>query len=91
MNDDAEFKASWLDEVERLIAHWEHETETIKEREIDPEECTRISDGFQRAYDMIMVKRPVSITDDAVVTRFEQLGNKLNSTLAMVCCSTKKR
>ena len=87
MNMDADVERNWLDELEKFISHWERETETIKERTLDPEECNKISDVFHRDSDGLLVRRPVGISDDEIYTRLEKLDGKLNSTLAMVCTS----
>ena len=90
MSFDENSERIWLDELERFIFHWEKETETIKERALDPNECSKITDVFHRDSDGLLVRRPVSIADEEIFTRLEQLDGKLNSVLAMVCTSELK-
>ena len=80
----------WREEVEHFIAHWEHETESIKQRMLHPDECTKISDLFHKDSDGLLVKRPVVIADNEVFSRLERLDDKLNAALAMSCTTSKK-
>jgi len=75
----------WRHELEKFISHWERETETIKDRSLDLDECSKISDIFHKDSNGLLVRRPVGISDEEVYTRLEKLDNKLNSALAMVC------
>jgi len=90
MSTESDVEENWLDELEKFISHWERETETIKERTLDPEECNKISDVFHRDSDGLLVRRPVGISDDEIFTRLERLDGKLSSALAMVCASELK-
>lgn len=90
MNMDADVERNWLDELEEFISHWERESEIIKERTLDPEECSKISDVFHRNSDGLLMRRPVGISDDEIFTRLERLDGKLSSALAMVCTSELK-
>jgi len=90
MNMDADVERNWLDELEKFISHWERESEIIKERTLDPEECSKISDVFHRDSDGFLMRRPVGISDDEIFTRLERLDGKLSSALAMVCASELK-
>ncbi|MCK5260941.1 MAG: hypothetical protein KAJ44_02055 [Thermoplasmatales archaeon] len=85
----SDVEGNWRNEVEKLFSHWEQETEIIKDMTIDMEECSRVSDGFHREWNGLLVRRPVGLTDDEVYTKLEKLDNKLNSTLAMACRSTE--
>lgn len=87
---EADVERNWLDELEEFISHWERETEIIKERTLDPEECSKISDVFHRNSDGLLMRRPVGISDDEIFTRLERLDGKLSSALAMVCTSELK-
>ena len=89
MNMDADVERNWLDELEKFISHWERETETIKERTLDPEECNKISDVFHRDSDGLLVMRPVGISDDEIFTRLERLDGKISSIATNRCFSTK--
>jgi hypothetical protein len=80
-------KKSWLEELETFIARWEQETQMIQAKTLDLEECHRISHAFYEDEDVLLVKRPPGVSDD-VFLRLEELENKLNSTLAMVCVRT---
>ena len=86
---EANVERNWWDELEEFISHWERESEIIKERTLDHEECNRISDVFHRDSDGLLVRRPVGISDDEIFTRLERLDGKLSSTLAMVCVSSE--
>ena len=89
MSAELDVEENWLDELEKFISHWERETETIKERALDPKECNRISDVFHKDSDGLLVRRPVVISDDEIFTRLERLDGKLGSALAMVCTSSE--
>lgn len=86
---ESDIERDWLVELEKFISHWEQETETIKERILDPEECGKITDIFHRDSDGLLVRRPVDISDEEIFTRLEQLDNRLGSALAMVCTSSE--
>ena len=80
---------NWLDELEKFISHWESETELIKQRTLYPDECDKISDIFHRDSDGLLVRRPVEISDEEIITRLEKIDGKLGSALAMVCTSSE--
>ena len=90
MNMEPDVKKDWLDELENFISHWEQETEIIKDKTLDFEECCRITDVFRDDWDGLLLKRPPGMADDDFL-RLEQLDNKLNSALAMVCGSPEEK
>jgi hypothetical protein len=89
MNMESDIERDWFNELEKFISHWEQETETIKERTLDPNECSKITDVFHRDSDGLLVRRPVGISDEEIYTRLERLDNRLGSALAMVCTSSE--
>ena len=89
MNMESDIERDWFNELEKFISHWEQETETIKERTLDPNECSEITDVFHRDSDGLLVRRPVGISDEDIYTRLERLDGKLSSALAMVCTSSE--
>lgn len=89
MNMESDIERDWFNELEKFISHWEQETETIKERILDPNECSEITDVFHRDSDGLLVRRPVEISDEEIFTRLERLDSKLSSALAMVCTSSE--
>jgi len=89
MSFEVDAEENWPDELEKFISHWEQETETIKERTLDPEECDNISALFHKDSDGLLVRRPVGISDEEIITRLERLDGKLGSALAMVCTSSE--
>lgn len=82
-------KQHWLEELEQFISHWEQETELIKEKQLELDECNEITDVFHRNSDGLLVRRPVEISDEEIFTRLERLDGKLSSALAMVCTSSE--
>ena len=86
---ESDVERNWLDELEKFISHWESETESIKQRTLDPGECGKITDIFHRDSDGLLVRRPVGISDEEIFTRLERLDGKLGSVLAMVCTSSE--
>ena len=89
MSFEVDAKGNWLDELEKFISHWEQETESIRQRSLDLDECNNITDVFHRDSDGLLVRRPVGISDEEIFTRLERLDDKLGSTLAMVCTSSE--
>ncbi|GAH03084.1 unnamed protein product [marine sediment metagenome] len=89
MNMELDVERDWLDELEKFISRWESETESIKQRTLDPEECGKITDIFHRDSDGLLVRRPVGISDEEIFSRLERLDGKLGSALAMVCISSE--
>ena len=89
MNMETDNKQHWLEELEQFITHWEQETELLKEKQLDLNECDEITDVFHRNSDGLLVRRPVEISDEEIFTRLEQLDNKLGSVLAMACTSSE--
>jgi len=89
-SEQSDVEENWINEAEKLILHWERETELIKSRVIDLQECSRISDVFRKECDSLLIRKPVGMTNEEVYTKMEKLGNKLNSTLAMVCRSSEE-
>ncbi len=87
---ESDVERNWLDELERFISRWEMETETIKDKVLDPEECDNISTLFQKDSDGLLVRRPVGISDEQILTRLERMDSKLSSVLAMACTSELK-
>ncbi len=81
---------SWVDEAKQLIEYWEQATEEIRSRTLNPKECSVISELFHQDSDGLLLRRPVEISDDQIITRLEQLDNKLNTSLAMVCSIHQK-
>ncbi|MBU0498224.1 MAG: hypothetical protein KKC68_03090 [Candidatus Thermoplasmatota archaeon] len=81
---------SWLDEAKRFIEYWEQATEEIRSRALNPKECSVISELFHQDSDGLLLRRPVEISDEQIVTRLDQLDNKLNTSLAMVCSVHQK-
>ena len=89
MDFNVDVEKNWLDEMEQFISRWEMETETIKNKSLDPEECDNISALFHKDSDGLLVRRPVGISDEEIITRLERLDGKLGSALAMVCTSSE--
>jgi alpha-N-acetylglucosamine transferase len=79
----------WRSELEHFIAHWEQETEQIKEKILNPEECSKISKCFHNDSNGLLVRKPVDIADTSYFNRLNELDSKLNSALAMVCTMKK--
>jgi len=82
---------TWQQEAEYFITRWEIETEQIKEKNLDPDQCCLISDTFHRDSDGLLIKKPVVPVHNDILARLDQLENTLNSTLAMVCTCSKKQ
>lgn len=78
-------KDKWLSEVEQFIDYWENATEEIQERALHPDECSDISEMFQKDSDGLLLRRPTDVSDQEILTKLDQLDSKLNSSLAMVC------
>ena len=89
MDFESDMEKTWLDEFERFISHWEQETEDLKGRMLDHQECNSITDIFHRDSDGLLVRRPVEISDKEILTRLERLDGQLSSVLAMVCTSSE--
>ena len=89
MSMEVDNKQHWLEELEQFISHWEQETELIKEKQLELDECNEITDVFHRNSDGLLVRRPVEISDEEIFTRLERLDGKLSSALAMVCTSSE--
>ena len=89
MNMEADVERNWLDELERFISHWEREAETIKDKELDLVQCENISDLFHNDSDGLLVRKPIGISDEEILTRLEKLDGKLGSVLAMACTSSE--
>ena len=87
INVDAE--KNWFDELEHFISRWEMETQTIKDKSLNPEECDNISALFHKDSDGLLVRRPVGISDEEIFSRLERLDGKLGSVLAMACTSSE--
>ena len=87
INVDAE--KNWFDELEQFISRWEMETQTIKDKSLNPEECDNISALFHKDSDGLLVRRPVGISDEEIFSRLERLDGKLGSVLAMACTSSE--
>ncbi len=81
---------TWRQEAEYFITRWEIETEQIKEKNLDPDQCCQISDTFHRDADGLLVKKPAAPIHNDIVARLDRLENTLHSTLAMVCTCSKK-
>ncbi|MEM0467389.1 MAG: hypothetical protein QXL17_06995 [Candidatus Thermoplasmatota archaeon] len=81
---------NWRQEAEYFITRWEIETEQIKEKELDPEQCCQISDTFHRDTEGLLVKKPATPVHHDILVRLDQLENTLNTTLAMVCTCSKE-
>ena len=90
MDINVDVEKNWLDELERFISRWEMETQTIKDKSLNPEECDNISALFHKDSDGLLVRRPVGISDEEIITRLERLDGKLGSVLAMACTSELK-
>ena len=88
MEMESDVEKNWRTELEDFISHWERETETIKFKTLNPQECDEISKLFQKDSDGLLVRRPPWMSEDEIYTRLEKLDNKLSSTLAMVCRSS---
>ena len=89
MNMDSDVERNWLDELEKFISRWEMETETIKEKLLDPDECDNISALFHKDSDGLLLRRPLGLSDEQILTRLEIIDGKLNSVLAMACSSSE--
>ena len=90
MSNGLDVKKDWLEELESFIFNWEQETEAIKQKTLNCNECSDIAEVFQRASNGLLVRKPVGISDDEIFIRLEKLDGKLNSALAMVCTSELK-
>ena len=76
-----------VNDLDTFIAHWEREVERLKEQALEFDECCKISDGFHRDWNGLLVRRTTSLSDNEYI-RLQELDTKLNSALAMVCrCS----
>ena len=82
---ESEVEKIWRLNVENVISRWERETETLKDKTLNPDECHKISDMFHKDTNWLLVRKPAETIDDDIITRLDQLDNKLNSTLAMAC------
>ena len=90
MSFDQEVERNWLNDFEHFLLRWEQETEGIKEKTLDPDECFRISEMFHKDWNGLVIRKPVNVAGD-FFNRFEQLDHKLTTTLAMVCHSSKNK
>jgi hypothetical protein len=83
-------KDKWFTEVEQFFSYWKKATEEIQERSLHPNECSDISEMFQQDSDGLLLRRPVGISDQEILSKLDQLDSKLNSSLAMVCTTHQK-
>ena len=88
MFNNSDIEKKWLSDLEGFISHWEQETEMIKHRVLNPDECWEISRSFQENCQSLLVRKPVGMHDD-VLSKIERLDDKLNTSLAMVCTYKK--
>ena len=79
----------WREEAEILITRWEQETDSIKEQNLNPDECCKISDSFHHDSDGLLVRKPVDFSDDDIIARLDRLENNLNANLAIACSCSK--
>jgi hypothetical protein len=89
MNFNGNEQRDWDSEFEDFFIHWEKEVEALKEHSLGLEECCKISKEFYRDWDGLLVRRPLGL-NELSLERFEQLDNKLNSALAMICSCSKQ-
>jgi hypothetical protein len=73
-----------VNDLDTFIEHWEKEVERLKEQTLGFDECCKISDGFHRDWNGLLVRRTTSLSDNEYI-RLQELDTKLNSALAMVC------
>ena len=79
----------WLMDFENFFNHWEREVEILKTQELGLDDCSKITEDFHRSWDGLLVRRSVSMSE-VDFARFQQLDNKLNTALAMVCGYSRK-
>ena len=85
MDGQTEGKKLWLTEVENFFSYQENATAEIRTRSLNPDECNDISEMFQHDSNELLLQRPSHVSDEQVITRLEQLDNRLTTSLAMVC------
>jgi hypothetical protein len=81
----------WVKDVCEFISHWEHEVDSLRQQQVDVRQCREIVDVFQREKDLLLCRKPVSVSDQSVMTRLTPLSSKLDTSLAMALCSTRKK
>ena len=84
------FEKSWMEELDNFISSWENEVEIIRQKSLDLDQCNTISEMFQKSSNGLLIRRPAGLSDEEIFSRLEQLDNKINSVLAMACCSEIK-
>ena len=84
-------KDKWLSEVEQFFRYWEQANEEIQERSLHPDECSDITEMFQQDSEGLLLRRPVGVSDQDILTRLDTLDSKLTSSLAMVCSPPMKK
>ena len=80
-------KIDWVTDIHAFINHWEREVETIKNQQLDADECNEITKLFQQDKDMLLSKRPVDISDEHALMEIQPLADKLDASLARALCS----
>ena len=78
----------WINDLHEFISHWEHEVESIEDRQLDERECNIIAERFQKDKDILLCRRPVGVSDEQI-TRLEPLTSRLNVSLAQALCNVK--
>jgi hypothetical protein len=78
-------KEKWLAEVEQFIKYWEQAAEEIQVRTLHPDECSDISEMFQQGSEVLLLRRPIGISEHEILIKIDQLDANLKSLLAMVC------
>jgi hypothetical protein len=77
----------WLEEFDHFIFYWEQEAELSKEKQLSLSKCNEITDIFHKNSDGLLIKKPGHITEKEILTRLQQVNEKLNCVLAIACAS----
>lgn len=83
-------KQQWLEEFDHFVFYWEQEAELLKEKQLSLSKCNEITDIFHKNSDGLLIKRPDEIAEEEILSRLEQVSDKLNCVLAMACASEIK-
>lgn len=78
---------NWYAEVEDFFVRWNEEADSIKEKVLDSIECSAITKMYHKNQDDLLLRRPVDLADQTLMRRFEELDNKIQSSLAMALCT----
>ncbi len=83
----SEIQKNWLTDMQNFISHWEGEAESISQKDLNPDECTKLSNDFRKEWNGLMLRRPMDLSEQEFTTTLKKLDNKLNSNLAIACKS----